>query len=47
MWLRNAGIAAGNSCDPSLVEPLQDLARRRPELGEVVKWALARLRAKA
>ena len=42
MILRNAAIAAGNRGDPSLAPKLQALAERRPELAEVVSWALER-----
>lgn len=42
MILRNAAIAAGNRGDPSLAGKLQALAERRPELAEVVSWALER-----
>jgi epoxyqueuosine reductase len=45
MFLRNAAIAAGNSGQASLIEPLEALRRRRPELGEIVEWAVARLGA--
>ena len=43
MLLRNAAIAAGNSDDPSLAEPLSALAGRHPQLREAVDWAIARL----
>ena len=43
MILRNAVIAAGNRGGPSLAPLLRELAERRPALGEVVSWALARI----
>lgn len=41
--LRHAVIAAGNARRGDLCEALQALARREPELGEAVAWALAQL----
>ncbi len=43
--LRNAAIAAGNSGDASLTEPLRQLARRHTELADIVNWAVNRLSA--
>jgi len=43
MFLRNASLAAGNSGDPALVEPLKALRRRRGELADEIDWAIARL----
>ncbi len=43
MYLRNAAIAAGNSGDKSLIEPLKTLRHRQPELSKETDWALAAL----
>ncbi len=43
--LRNAAVAAGNSGDASLAGPLRRLGERRPELAEIVRWAVNRLSA--
>ncbi len=40
MLLRNAIIAAGNSGDQALIEPLQDLAGREPQLRDLSQWAI-------
>ena len=47
MLLRNAVIAAGNSGDPALIEPLERLAKREPQLAELSQWAIDRCRASA
>lgn len=43
MFLRNAVIAAGNSDQADLAGPLEELARRMPQLGGEIEWALGRL----
>jgi len=43
MLIRNAAIAAGNSADPALIEPLRELPSLVPELVGVAEWSLARL----
>jgi epoxyqueuosine reductase len=43
MLLRNAAIAAGNSSDRSLVEPLEDLSRNDPQHADVAQWAIERI----
>jgi epoxyqueuosine reductase len=47
MLLRNAIIAAGNSGDAALIEPLERLAKREPQLAELSQWAIDRCRASA
>ncbi len=44
MYLRNAAIAAGNSGDVSLIEPLETLRTCQPQLAEEIDWALQALR---
>jgi epoxyqueuosine reductase len=44
MLLRNAIIAAGNSGDQALIEPLQNLAQREPQLNDLSQWAIELLR---
>lgn len=44
MFLRNAAIAAGNSGDETLIEPLERLRRHRAELAEEIDWAIGSLR---
>ena len=41
--LRNAVIASGCSGNADLIAPLDNLARRRPELGKLVDWAVGQL----
>ncbi len=43
MLLRNSAIAAGNSADASLAEPLAALRNRAPGLREEIDWAAERL----
>jgi len=42
-WQRNAAVAAGNSGQAELVEPIRRLRDREPALAETCDWALARL----
>jgi epoxyqueuosine reductase len=43
MFVRNAVLAAGNSARRELIEPLQQLARRQPNLAAVADWAVRQL----
>jgi epoxyqueuosine reductase len=43
MFIRNAIIAAGNSADSSLIEPLQALRACQPNCGQLIDWAVGRL----
>jgi epoxyqueuosine reductase len=43
MLIRNAIIAAGNSADKSLIEPLQALRDGHPDCGQLIDWAIGRL----
>jgi epoxyqueuosine reductase len=42
-FVRNAILAAGNSGDPALIEPLHRLSAQRPQWGELIHWALEQL----
>jgi len=42
-FIRNAVIAAANSGDMSLAQPLRKLLPTRPDLGDLIRWAIERI----
>jgi len=46
MFIRNAVLAAGNSGDCALIDPLSALQMRRADLAEEIAWAVGQIRSR-